>query len=340
MPARILQLCPHDEMPFGALCARFARAAEMSGAQVTTVFLGAADGEPLAGAEYLDAPDMSDTAELTRRLQPWADTDWDLILCHRYRSYLTALKARLRGRRKVALAHEYGILQRWQRRLLRKLRGSDFEFAGVAPGLVEELARVTGHRLLLANALGGPEEIQPLAREAARVELGLADDDLIIGVVGRLHYKKRPLLALQAFEQFSRSHPDSRLVFLGDGEQRAELVESANPRVLVPGVVPDAARLYRAFDVLLHTANAEPFGMVILEAMNAGVPVVCARGHGPQYILGELGVYADEDTAAALADALTRSLQVDRQKFAASSRARIAQEFSIQALSNRLAELL
>lgn len=340
MPARILQLCPHDEMPFGALCDRFVRAAELSGAQVTTVFLGAADAEPLAGAEYLDAPGLSDTAELTRRLQPWVNTEWDLILCHRYRSYLTALQARLRARRKVALAHEYGMLQRWQRRLLRKIRGSEFEFAGVAPGVVEELAGVTGHRLLLANALGGPEEIQPLDREAARVELGLAEEDLVIGVVGRLHYKKRPLLALQAFEQFAGSRPDSRLVFLGDGEQRTELVESENPRVLLPGVVRDAARLYRAFDVLLHTASAEPFGMVILEAMSAGVPVVCAHGHGPQYILGDQGVYPDEDTAAGFADALNRALLVDREKFAASSRARIAQEFSIQAMSHRLTELL
>ena len=312
----------------------------MSGAQVTTVFIGAADGGPLGAAEYLNAPDMADTADLARRLQPWADTGWDLILCHRYRAYLAALTGRLKGRRKIALAHEYGMLQRWQRRLLRKLRGSDFEFAGVAPDVAEELAGVTGRRLLLANALGEAEETQPLSREAARAEMGLSADDLIIGVVGRLHYKKRPLLALQAFEKFARSHPDSRLVFLGDGEQRAELVESENPRVLLPGVVPDAARLYRAFDVLLHTAGAEPFGMVILEAMNAGVPVVCAYGHGPQYILGDQGVYAHEDTPARFADALTRALQVDRQKFAASSRARIAQEFSIQAMSNRLAELL
>jgi glycosyltransferase involved in cell wall biosynthesis len=161
-----------------------------------------------------------------------------------------------------------------------------------------------------------------------------------VGVVGRLHYKKRPQLAIDAFRKYADDiDPTARLVFIGAGELRDALADPDMEAVVFQGVVPEAARTFGAFDVLLHTASAEPFGMVILEAMIAGVPVVVRSGHGPEYILGDLGFYASDDTAAGYAAALARAVAADRLELARQGLERARSIFSVDALARELERL-
>ena len=127
---------------------------------------------------------------------------------------------------------------------------------------------------------------------------------------------------MQAFQAFAADHPQARLVFIGDGEGRARLEAQRTPNVHVLGSIPDAPQLFAGFDVMLHTARREPFGMVVLEALFAGVPVVTLRQAGPEHILGDLGVYAEADTGHGFAAAMERSLELDRDAYTATGRAR------------------
>jgi glycosyltransferase involved in cell wall biosynthesis len=341
MTPQILQICPHDSMPFGGLCKRYEQAAGSLGYEVTTVFLAPATDKPYDYASYLDAHDLADTNSLSTHLNEYGNHAWDLILCHRYRAYWAVAKSRLSNNPAVVLAHEYDLLSRWQRRLNRRIFAPAFRFAGVAAQVADALGRVTGESLVLPNVLDTDSaESQLLSKAEALDKLELVPGPLTIGVVGRLHYKKQPMLALQAFRLFSETHAEARLVFLGDGEEAQQLKNEAGSNVYFPGPIPNAARLFSGFDMLLHTASAEPFGMVVLEALFAGVPVVTHRNHGPLFVLGELGVYTDDATPQGFSEALQRASKVDAASYKTRGRERVEREFSVTALARHLQHLI
>jgi glycosyltransferase involved in cell wall biosynthesis len=338
---QILQICPHDSAPFDTICARFVEAATAVDANVRTVFLARAHAQPLAFAEYLDAPDLTATRQLRRALRGWSEQPWELVLCHRYRAYWSVVGTALARNPCVVLAHEFGLMQRWQRRLNRRLYGRGFRFAGVSPALAEDLRPAVGEALVIPNVVDVDAATRLLLdRQAARAALGIAEDALVIGVVGRLHPRKRPAMAAQAFKIFRSQHPQAQLVFLGDGD-RGELAEFASADdVVIKGFVAQASAHMRAFDILLHTASAEAFGMVVLEAMLAGLPVVTLPHKGPQFVLGELGVYPREDTPAAFAAALEQALTLDMQDYHSQALGRVREHFSVPALAQALRGLL
>ena len=81
-------------------------------------------------------------------------------------------------------------------------------------------------------------------------------------------------------------------------------------RVMLPGLRTDIVDLLMAFDVFVHPAIAESFGMVIIEAMATGRPVLSTRvGIAPEVIeTGRTGVLCSADTPQALAQGLRQML--------------------------------
>ncbi|MEM7001092.1 MAG: glycosyltransferase [Pseudomonadota bacterium] len=346
MTKRVLQICPHDSAPFGALCRAYAKAVAASGGHCETIYLQA-EG-PLAANEYaLDVPNLRSSRRLRKALLKQLDalgsataagTEWDLVLCHRYRSFRAALAAGLTPWRMVVVAHEYDMLQSRRRRLQRRLFARQVRFAGVSPPVAQQLADVTGYMAVLPNILERGDV--PLTRAQARSQLGLDQAELIVGVVGRLHYKKRPQLALSAFQQFAEQRSETaRLVFAGTGDAEIEQQLRAGGAHLL-GNVANMTELMPAFDLLLHTGDVESFGMVLLEAMAAGVPVVVGAGGGPAYVLDELGCYAETDDAPGYAAALQAAMNLDRQAYAAAAQQRWQHYFSVTAISRSLAALV
>jgi glycosyltransferase involved in cell wall biosynthesis len=130
----------------------------------------------------------------------------------------------------------------------------------------------------------------PSPQEARRV-LGLPEDALILGMVCRLAWYKGCQDAVRVLARLSlRWH----LVFFGDGPMRAYLVDLARQegvldRVHFAGMLEDLRIPYAAMDAALFLSRLEPFGLVIAEAMAAGVPVFGLGGEGeyrnPQYPL-------------------------------------------------------
>jgi glycosyltransferase involved in cell wall biosynthesis len=108
-------------------------------------------------------------------------------------------------------------------------------------------------------------------------------------------------------------------------------------RVLFVGAQPDVPVWMQAADVLVHAADAEPFGLVVVEALALGKPVVVAAGGGPAEIVrpgeGEHVAFGDHDGLAA---AILRSLDIghDWAERATAARER-AQQFSIEAFGER-----
>jgi glycosyltransferase involved in cell wall biosynthesis len=340
---RVLQLCPHDYPPFADLCVVYARAIEALGCQCVTVFLGPPNGGPKAspvpGAVYLGAAELSRNRSVGRLLANRLDdgAPWRLAVCHRYRAWRVLRSSGLQCRGTVVIAHEFGFFKRPMRRLLARFSRRTF-FAGVSPAVVASMEPHAARVICLPNAVDVERERAALlSREEALARLGLEPGPFTVGVVGRLHPKKHPERALLAFH--AAALPDARLVFVGDGPLR-EVLDRSEPNVHFTGFIADARRSFRAFDVLFLTSGeVEAFGMVALEALVAGVPVVCERVAGPLEVLGPLGCYYDRPDAAAMAAALQLGqAATDKTAYATAAAGRVEGEYSIASLSRRLAD--
>jgi len=171
----------------------------------------------------------------------------------------------------------------------------------------------------------------PSRRLAKRSQLGIANGTLLIGAVGHFAAEKGIDLAIDAFQLFRDRHPesDARLVVLGTGgDQHERFVRShVSPRyadsIDFAGFQLAPEQWFPSFDLLLHGARSEAFGLVLAEAMACGVPIVAARVGGIPEVVedGECALLADVPSAGALANALTRALTTPGWRESASASA-------------------
>jgi glycosyltransferase involved in cell wall biosynthesis len=121
---------------------------------------------------------------------------------------------------------------------------------------------------------------------ARRAEFGAGPGDYLIGGVGRLARSKGFDLLIKAFRRAAL--PGARLVILGDGRQRAHLARlarAAGEHVRLAGFRDDVKECYQAFDLFVCPSRREPLGRVVLEALDAGTPVLATATEGPAELL-------------------------------------------------------
>lgn len=152
-------------------------------------------------------------------------------------------------------------------------------------------------------------------RAAARSALGLGEGPLI-GVIGRLQPWKGQHLLIEAAPIILDRHPNARIVIVGDAlggfssEYPARLRALASrlgvaERVTSLGHRDDIGTLLAGFDVVATPSFAEPFGIVTVEAMAAGVPVVGTDSGGtPEILADAAGLVVPTGDAFALANAI------------------------------------
>ncbi|MEN9558570.1 MAG: hypothetical protein RL141_939 [Candidatus Parcubacteria bacterium] len=178
----------------------------------------------------------------------------------------------------------------------------------------------------------------PGDQAAARTTLGLPLEKRLIGFVGgmdRAHAFKGVPVLLQALQQI----PDAHLLLVGDGSERGHFKAQAKDLGIVDRchfldrLAPDVLiEAYRCMDVLAFpsTSLAEAFGLVALEAMACGIPVVASDIPGVRSVVADAGILVPPKNASALATAL-RSVLSDaalRQRLSAAARERAARQFS------------
>lgn len=204
----------------------------------------------------------------------------------------------------------------WKSRLYERiqrfaLRRFDAVVAVSSP-LARELggAGVPADRIhLIPNAL--PRRPGSLPEARARRELGVAEDAFHVGWVGRVSAEKGPDVLLDAVKGLD--WPDLTVSMIGDGPDREELEartrrNGAGAGVRWHGRIPDAARLFSAFDVFVLSSRTEGTPLVLLEAMDAGVPVVAtAVGGVPDSVGEEAALLVPPERPEELARALRRT---------------------------------
>ena len=116
-------------------------------------------------------------------------------------------------------------------------------------------------------------------REKTRPELGIADDEVVMGFSGRLDPVKNIPFLLDVFLRCARKDLRFKFVFIGDGPEREFIEQFASAhelqdRIIVTGRKPTILNYLRALDVFVLTSFREQMPMSMLEAMSVGIPVV------------------------------------------------------------------
>jgi glycosyltransferase involved in cell wall biosynthesis len=169
---------------------------------------------------------------------------------------------------------------------------------------------------------------------AWRTEAVALPDGPLAVAVARLVPQKGLDVAVEALAGL-----DVTLVVLGEGPERERLEELARARgtrLLLPGRVGDVAAVLRRADLLVHPARWEGFGLALLEAMLAGLPVVASGVSSiPEIVVdGETGLLVPPDEPEALRAAVERVL-ADPGELGARGRERARSEFSIARMAER-----
>ena len=160
----------------------------------------------------------------------------------------------------------------------------------------------------------------------------------VLLAVCRLERQKGVDVAVRALPRVRERHPAAELVVLGDGPERPaleRLARNLDVPVHLLGRVPDVAAWLRRADVLVHPARWEGFGLALLEAMLAELPVVATTVSSiPEIVVsGETGVLVPPDHPGALADAIARVL-ADPGTLGAAGRDRARAEFSVARMAD------
>jgi glycosyltransferase involved in cell wall biosynthesis len=185
-----------------------------------------------------------------------------------------------------------------------------------------------------------PPVTRALEREGQRIraELGVGADDFLVGNVGRLALQKGQRHLIAAMPLLLQRVPRAHAVIAGGGDLEdylRDLAEEAGvaERVHVLGPRKDVPALMHAIDVFAMPSIWEGFGLVLLEAMAAGRPIVASRvATIPEVVVdGETGLLVPAGDPQALSDALADLADQPAlaQQFGEAGRERLRRQFSI-----------
>ncbi len=193
----------------------------------------------------------------------------------------------------------------------------------------------------------GLDELPTAPSEVTPEQAGVAPDAALVLAIGRLIEQKDHATLLRAFARVRDHLPHARLAILGWGtleEETRALVDELGltDDVVLPGRVEPRAWLERA-EVFAHTSRWEGFGIVLLEAMLAGLPVVATRVSAiPEIVVdGQTGFLVEVGDAEAVAAGLTELLDdpalLPKEALgqAGLARARGRGEFSVARMTRR-----
>lgn len=178
------------------------------------------------------------------------------------------------------------------------------------------------------------------ARRSVRVELGLASDTPLVGMVARFHPQKNHRGFAEAMLRLRAQRPDARALLVGEGvdDGNAQLREwltqaGVADRCHLLGKRDDVPRLMAAMDVLALPSLGEAFPNVVGEAMACGVPCVVTDVGDAADIVGAFGWVVRSDDMAALADKLAGVLALpesERLALGAKAQGRILERFDLR----------
>lgn len=161
--------------------------------------------------------------------------------------------------------------------------------------------------------------------------------DVVVGIIGRLSPEKDVPSFLEAASLVVQRFSQARFLVVGDGPERDKLeqmtkTKGLNGRVTFTGFVEDMVPIYRELDLLVISSLTEGIPLVVLEAMQHGIPVVSTRVGGIPEVIedGTNGILVEPGEPRALAGAIESLILDDNTytRIAQKGKERIAESFN------------
>lgn len=298
-----------------------------------------------------DLPAFLRLIRLLRRLRP------AIVHSRNWAAFDAVLAARLAGV-PVVVHGEHGrditdpegrnVRRNRIRRLLAPLVTRFVPVSGdLARWLVEDV-RVPAHRVTPIRNGVDLSRFGHVSRTAARTNLGLPGEAVVVGTVGRLDPVKDQAGLVRAFADVVAAHPESLLVIAGDGACRGDLEGLAaglgvGERVRLLGERRDIPLVLGAMDIFVLPSVAEGMSNTVLEAMASGLPVVATRVGGNAEMVddGVTGTLVPPRDAATLSAAISTYIDDPhlRSLHGKASRDRAREEFGLERMCRAYAAL-
>jgi sugar transferase (PEP-CTERM/EpsH1 system associated) len=283
----------------------------------------------------------------------------DVVHSRNWGTVEAVMAARLAGRASVHGEHglEANVDAReprrrtWFRRLAYE---SAHRVLSVSHQLKDLHAQRTGFRseriTVIHNGVDGARYFPDTrARAQMRGELGIAENEFLIGCVGNLLPVKDHMTVLKALAAYPENSGPWRLLIVGEGSERGTLEAflAANPaiasRVILTGTSSRVPELLNAMDVYVLPSLAEGICNSLLEAMSTGLPVIATRtGGNPEVVVdGESGFLFGVGDSGRLAELLSRFQAAPelRYQFAQGAVRRVREEFSMESMIRGYAQV-
>ena len=195
----------------------------------------------------------------------------------------------------------------------------------------------------------------PFDRVGIKRELNIPADCRVIGIVGNVRSWKGQKYFIEAFKILAQTYKNLYGLIIGgwseldqdylDALQRTIRESGLEKRILFLGYRNDAPALLSILDVFIHASiQPEPFGMVLLEAMAAKLPVIATRFGGPIEIFnaGECGALVPPKDERAIAEECIRYFSDEsyRRDIVEKAYKRLCEKFHIKSTVNKVGDLL
>ena len=158
-----------------------------------------------------------------------------------------------------------------------------------------------------------PLKIDPIKTLKLRQKLKIPDKSLVLGTIARLDPIKNHKMMLDAFSIILKSHPDTVLVIVGDGEERENINQQIqalklNNNVLMIGYDSQPQHYLALMDIFLLSSLSEGTSMTLLEAMSLNKACVVTDAGGNKEVIagGENGIVTTNDDAAEFSQAILK----------------------------------
>ncbi len=269
---------------------------------------------------------------------------FDAVICHHYKPTVIMdwVSYFCKTPHYFSVHHTIGNLRRYGRRFYTRLSlKRKWQFISVSNGVKHDLINAgagisTAQVKTIYNAIILEEvSSKQLSRKAAREILGIQSNQFVFGTIGRLVNAKGHLPLIKAFANVHQLLPNAILIILGAGPLETSLKSTiknlglSEKIIIASSHATQAGHLIKAFDGFVFPSIEEGFGLVLLEAMAAKLPIIASCQGGIPEVMGETGMIVsanEKDLSQALIQLYVYSEQ-ERSSMGLAGYERLCQNF-------------